>query len=150
LDCSRAAGYLWRPRRRAGVQALPGGRGAGGDANHWFTAFGSTNVNVHRVSAAVALGDGGAAVQHARSVHPVQLPVPERRAQYLVDVARGYGQWNKDEEALRALLTAEQLAPVEVRYQPAARTLVAHLLHRERAGRNADLRALAERVGAVA
>jgi transcriptional regulator with XRE-family HTH domain len=125
-------------------------RRLGGDANHWFTAFGPTNVNVHRVSAAVALGDGGAAVQHAKSVHPTQLPVLERRAQYLVDVARGYGQWNKDNEALRALLTAEQLAPEEVRYQPAARTLVAHLLHRERAGRNAELRALAERVGAVA
>jgi hypothetical protein len=33
-------------------------RRLGGDANHWFTAFGPTNVNVHRVSAAVALGDG--------------------------------------------------------------------------------------------
>jgi len=67
-------------------------RRLGGDANHWFTAFGPTNVNVHRVSAAVALGDGGAAVQHAKSAHPTQLPVLERRAQYLVDVARGYGQ----------------------------------------------------------
>jgi hypothetical protein len=125
-------------------------RHLGGDANHWFTAFGPTNVNVHRVSAAVALGDGGAAVHHAKSVHPAQLPVLERRAQYLVDVARGYGQWSKDDQALRALLTAEQLAPEEVRYQPAARTLVTHLLQRERAGPDADLRALAERVGAVA
>jgi hypothetical protein len=125
-------------------------RRLGGDANHWFTAFGPTNVNVHRVSAAVALGDGGAAVQHATSVHPAQLPVLERRAQYLVDVARGYGQWSKDDQALRALLTAEQLAPEEVCYQPAARTLVTQLLHRERAGPNAELRALAERVGAVA
>jgi hypothetical protein len=83
-------------------------RHLGGDANHWFTAFGPTNVNVHRVSAAVALGDGGAAVHHAKSVHPAQLPVLERRAQYLVDVARGYGQWSKDDQALRALLTAER------------------------------------------
>ena len=104
----------------------------------------------HRVSAAIALGDGGAAIQHARAVHPVHLPVVERRAQYLVDVARGYGQSGGDDQALRALLTAELLAPEEVRYQPAARVLVAHLLHRERAGRNQDLRALAERVGAVA
>jgi len=42
------------------------------------------------------------------------------------------------------------LAPEEVRYQPAARALVAELLHRERAGRKPELRALAERVGAVA
>jgi hypothetical protein len=49
-----------------------------------------------------------------------------------------------------ALLTAEQLAPEEVRYQPAARALVAELLHREPAGPKRELRALAERVGAVA
>jgi hypothetical protein len=79
----------------------------------------------------------------------VQLPVVERRAQYLVDVARGHGQTGGDNQALRALLTAEQLAPEEVRYQPAARALVAEL-HRERSGRKPELRALAERVGAVA
>jgi transcriptional regulator with XRE-family HTH domain len=122
----------------------------GTDANHAFTAFGPTNVGVHRVSAAVTIGDGGAALQHATAVHPVQLPVLERRAQYLVDVARGHGQAGGDDQALRALLTAEQLAPEEVRYQPAARALVAELLHRERAGRKPELRALAERVGAVA
>ena len=125
-------------------------RRLGGDANHFFTAFGPTNVGVHRVSAAVTLGDGGAAIQHAKAVHPVQLPVVERRAQYLVDVARGHGQTGGDDQALRALLTAEHLAPEEVRYQPAARALVAELLHRERAGRKQELRALAERVGAVA
>jgi transcriptional regulator with XRE-family HTH domain len=122
----------------------------GVDANHAFTAFGPTNVGVHRVSAAVALGDGGAALQHAKAVHPVHLPVVERRAQYLVDVARGHGQAGGDDQALRALLTAEHLAPEEIRYQPAARALVAELLHRERSGRKPELRALAERVGAVA
>jgi hypothetical protein len=48
-------------------------------------------------------------------------------------VARGHGQTGGDDQALRALLTAEQLAPEEVRYQPAARALVAELPHRERA-----------------
>src|SRR4029453_8617868 len=108
----------------------------GTGANHAYTAFGPTNVGVHRVSAAVALGDGGAALQHAKAVHPVQLAVVEGRAQYLFDVARGHGQPGGDDQALRALLTAERLAPEEVRYQPAARALVAELLHRERAGRS--------------
>ncbi len=80
----------------------------------------------------------------------MRLPVVERRAQYLVDVARGHGQTGGDDQALRALLTAERLAPEEVRYQPAARAVVAELLHRERAGRRHELHALAERVGAVA
>jgi hypothetical protein len=126
-------------------------RRLGADANHYFTAFGPTNVGVHRVSAAVALGDGGAAIEHAKkAVHPIYLPVVERRAQHLVDVACGHGQAGGDDQAFRALLTAEQLAPEEVRYQPTARALVTHLLHRERAGRKQELRALAERVGAVA
>jgi hypothetical protein len=81
---------------------------------------------------------------------PFISPVVERRAQHLVDVARGHGQAGGDDQALRALLTAEQLAPEEVRYLPTARALVTHLLHRERAGRKQELRALAERVGAVA
>ena len=80
----------------------------------------------------------------------MHLPVLERRAQHLVDVARGHGQAGGDDQALWALLTAERLAPEEVRYQPAARALVAELLHRERSGRKQELRALAERVGAVA
>jgi DNA-binding transcriptional regulator YiaG len=131
-------------------EAEASARRLGADANHYFTAFGPTNVGVHRVSAAVALGDGEAAIQHAKAVHPIHLPVVERRAQHLVDVARGHGQAGGDDQALRALLTAEQLAPEEVRYLQTARALVTHLLHRERAGRKQELRALAERVGAVA
>jgi hypothetical protein len=121
----------------------------GADANHCHTAFGPTNVNLHRVSAAVALGDGGVAVEQARRVHPQQLPVLERRANYLLDVARGHGQVNQDTEALRLLLAAERAAPEEVRYQPVARALVVDLLRHERR-RNPELRALASRVSAVA
>jgi hypothetical protein len=43
-----------------------------------------------------------------------------------VDVARGHGQTGGDDQALRALLTAEHLAPEEVRYQSAARVLTGH------------------------
>jgi hypothetical protein len=42
----------------------------GADANHAFTAFGPTNVGVHRVSAAVTLGDGGTVLQHAKVNRP--------------------------------------------------------------------------------
>jgi hypothetical protein len=121
----------------------------GGDANHLFTAFGPTNVTVHRVSAALELGDGGTAVDHASKVHPARLPVLERRAHHLIEVARGYGQWGRNSEALQALLQAERLAPEEVRVQPAARALVADLLHRT-PRRTPELRALAGRLGAVA
>ena len=82
-------------------------------------------------------------------MHPVHLPVVERHAQYLVDVARGHGHAGGDDQALRALLTAEQLAPRRSAIsrppgpgRPAAAS--------GGAGRKPELRALAERAGAVA
>ena len=98
----------WRPRyqgdrspaEHCSTKPRPAPAGWARDANHYFTAFGPTNVGVHRVSAAVALGDGGAAIQHAKAVHPIHLPVVERRALHLVDVARGHGQAGGDDQAL--------------------------------------------------
>jgi hypothetical protein len=47
----------------------------GRDANCMWTAFGPTNVRVHRVATSVELGDGGTAVEHAKpSAQPAYLP----------------------------------------------------------------------------
>jgi transcriptional regulator with XRE-family HTH domain len=125
----------------------------GEDRNELWTAFGPTNVQIHRVSAAVELGDGGRAVELARAVTPARLarlPVLERRAHFLVDLARAYGQWGKDAEAEQALLDAEQLAPEEVHYQPLVRELTRDLLRRERRAVRPRLRRLAARLGVLA
>jgi hypothetical protein len=82
LTGAMAAAYQGDPITSRALlnEAATTARRLGIDANHAYTAFGPTNVGVHRVSAAVALGDGGAVIQHARAVHPVQLPMVERRA----------------------------------------------------------------------
>jgi hypothetical protein len=113
-----------------------------------WTAFGPTNVRVHRVATSVALGDGGTALEHAKHIRPARLPSLERRAQCLVDIARGYGQWGRTSEATKALLAAERMAPEEVRVQPKVRSLVLDLLHQRRC-RDPELRRLAHRVGAL-
>jgi transcriptional regulator with XRE-family HTH domain len=120
----------------------------GHDANCMWTAFGPTNVRVHRVATSVELGDGGTAVEHAKHIRPTRLPSLERRAQCLVDIARGYGQWGRTSEASKALLAAERMAPEEVRVQPKVRSLVLDLLHQRRR-RDPELRRLAHRVGAL-
>jgi transcriptional regulator with XRE-family HTH domain len=120
----------------------------GRDANCMWTAFGPTNVRVHRVATSVELGDGGTAVEHAKQIRPTRLPSLERRAQCLVDIARGYGQWGRTSEATKVLLAAEQVAPEEVRVQPKVRSLVLELLHQRRR-RDPELRRLAHRVGAL-
>jgi hypothetical protein len=121
----------------------------GRDANCMWTAFGPTNVGVHRVAASVELGDGGTAVEHAKQIRPTRLPSLERRAQCLVDIARGYGQWGRTSEATKVLLAAEQVAPEEVRVHPTVRSLVLELLHQRRR-RDPELRRVAHRVGALA
>jgi len=121
----------------------------GHDGNHLWTAFGPTNVAVHSVSAAVALGDAGVATQEATRVHLDRLPVLERRAHHLIDLSRAFGQRSKNDQSLSSLLEAEQLAPEEVRVSPEARALVAELLHRN-VRRVPELRALARRVQVAA
>jgi tetratricopeptide (TPR) repeat protein len=120
--------------------------------NDYHTAFGPVNVGIHRVSALVELGEGGTAVEAAAVVLREdlgQLP-RERRANHLVDVARGYSQWGKREQALATLLDAEQLAPAEVHCRPMARATITDLVYRARGTTPALLRDLAARAGVPA
>lgn len=61
----------------------------GVDANHAWTAFGPTNVAIHRVSVAAELGDPGEALLAAGAVDLDRLPagLSSRRAQVHLDLA---------------------------------------------------------------
>jgi transcriptional regulator with XRE-family HTH domain len=124
----------------------------GPDRNDYHTAFGPVNVGIHRVSALVELGEGGTAVEAAGIVPKQELArVPrERRANHLVDVARGYSQWGKRDQALITLLDAEELAPAEVRCRPMARAAITDLVQRSRGTPDTLLRQLAARTGVAA
>jgi len=118
------------------------------DRNHFWTAFGPTNVAVHTVSVAVELGEFGYALDQSKRVHLSRLPVPERRAHHLLDIARAHEQCRQDAEAIELVLAAERLAPEEVRLRPATRAMVSDIHHRAPViGR--DLRELADRLAAA-
>jgi hypothetical protein len=121
-------------------------RRLGRDANHRHTAFGPTNVEVHRIHAAVLLREPEAAVVRARGVDLGRLPVPERRAHHLLDVAVSHRHMGRWDQALATLLAAEEIATDEVRLDATARSLVADLLRRARRS-SEQLRALAGRIG---
>jgi hypothetical protein len=89
---------------------------------------------IHRVSALVELGEGGAAVEAADLIPAPGLEMlrRERRANHLVDVARGYSQSGKNEAALTTLLHAEQFAPAEVRCRPMAVATINDLVRRSK------------------
>lgn len=121
-------------------------------ANHYRLSFGTANVGLHHVAALVSLGEGGLAVEAGASLDEAGIRSlrRERRATYLIDIARGYSQWGKRDQALEKLLEAEQLAPREVNCRPVARSTIENLIQRSRGNPPSSLRALAERSGVTA
>ncbi|MGC7103104.1 helix-turn-helix domain-containing protein [Amycolatopsis lurida] len=123
----------------------------GVDANHWQTGFGPANVALHRLSAALDLGDITEVIDMAPKVHVDHLPA-ERQVTHLIDFARALSLVAKDDEALQTLLTAEQKAPVIVRHSTTVREVVRSMYRRAPATggkKSSPLLALAERCGAV-
>jgi tetratricopeptide (TPR) repeat protein len=121
----------------------------GGDRNEHWTAFGPTEVLLHRISAAWRLGDAGTAIDYARKIRPGTIRLPERQARYWVDVARAFDQWGKPAQCYRALCIAETAAPEEVRAQPKVRALARDLLAAPSSPALSGLREFATRLGAT-
>jgi transcriptional regulator with XRE-family HTH domain len=122
----------------------------GEDANHAWTAFGPTNVRIHRVSVAAELGDPGEALRAAADVDPTQLAdgLRSRRAQVYLDLAWAQAQRKRDAEATLHLLEAERAAPEAIRYNAMVRDLLREILARARRP-NSVLHELSVRAGVL-
>lgn len=101
----------------------------GGDANHWQTGFGPTNVELHRISARLDLGDVDYVADAGPNIQAENMPV-ERRVSHMMDVARALSLVARDQEAIGFLLDAEKLAPHLVRHNPVVRETVKDLYRR--------------------
>ncbi|WP_426510464.1 helix-turn-helix domain-containing protein [Dactylosporangium sp. McL0621] len=117
----------------------------GRDANHLWTAFGPTNVAIHRVATAAELGDVQVAVDLGPRVNTAGLPM-ERRVRHALEVARAYSAWNRSDEALATLLDAEKMAPEQVRYHVLSRQLVLTWIRQQKHKPSATLVDLARRL----
>jgi hypothetical protein len=122
----------------------------GEDANHAWTAFGPTNVRIHRVSVAAELGNPGEALRAAAAVDPTQLAdgLRSRRAQVYLDLAWAQAQRKRDAEATLHLLEAERAAPAAIRYNAMVRDLLREILARARQP-NSVLHELSVRAGVL-
>lgn len=102
----------------------------GRDLNEHWTAFGPTNVAVHRTSVFVDLADGPGAVRAAEAVTEEGLgSLPrERRASHLLDVARAQALCGRRVQAVEYLAAADRTAAEEIRCRPVARDLIADLV----------------------
>jgi len=112
------------------AEALSVATTLGADRNEHWSAFGTTNVLIHQVSALAEMQSGGRVIEAAKQIANadlVRLP-KERRASHALDVARGYVQWGRRDEAATTLLDADQYAPAEVRCRPMTRPLITDLV----------------------
>ena len=123
----------------------------GHDANYAWTAFGPTNVAIHRVSVAAELGNPGTALDAAAAVDLDALPagLMSRRAQVNLDLAWAQAQRRRDAEATLNLLAAEKAAPEAVAQNVVAREIMRTMLSRAKRGNGDALQALATRSGVL-
>ncbi|MEV4643661.1 MULTISPECIES: helix-turn-helix transcriptional regulator [Saccharopolyspora] len=123
----------------------------GQDGNHGWTAFGPTNVAIHRVSAAAELGDSRQAIDLAESIETNNMPegLQSRRAQVHIDTAWAYSQHREDAAVVVNLMEAERVAPQALRYNVIVRELLREMLKRERRSATPGLRPLAKRAGVL-
>jgi len=121
----------------------------GRDGNHLWTAFGPTNVAIHRVASAMDLGDVQVAIDLGPRIDTSGLPV-ERRVRHAMETARALSAWNRTDEALATLLDAERLAPEQVRHHALSRRLVQSWMRRGRSRPSFELAGLAQRVHVAA
>lgn len=121
-----------------------------GESNVLWTAFGPSNVGVHRAFVEMEAGEAASALQIADSIDTSAMTSIERRVSHLLDVTRCYEQRRNDPAVLVHLQRAERLAPEDVRGSVLARELVRGLQHRARPSNAADVAELAARVGLLA
>ncbi|MGC9668086.1 hypothetical protein ACNTMW_16210 [Planosporangium sp. 12N6] len=120
-------------------------RRLGHDANHLWTAFGPTNVAIHRVAAATELGDVQVTIDLGPNLDMSALPM-ERRVRHALEATRAYSAWNRVDEALATVLDAERPAPEQVRYHVLSRQLVLSWIRRQRSRPPSALIDLARRL----
>jgi hypothetical protein len=108
------------------------------------TMFGPVNVLIHNVAIPVELGRPGEAVR-AIPAGPVQVPsrLAERKARFLIDIARSHAGTGDARAAEGALAQAEETAPDETRHHRLTRQLISELLPHSR--KSSEIRAMAGR-----
>jgi transcriptional regulator with XRE-family HTH domain len=139
-DRGKTRGYL--------AEAEDVARRLGVDGNHLWTAFGPTNVAIHRVNTAMELGDVQIALDLGPTLDTSALPT-ERRVRHLLDVARAYNSSGRQDAAVATVLNAERMAPDQVRHHYLSRQLVLNWIRNTQGKPAFELDQLARRMRVV-
>ncbi|PFG49455.1 helix-turn-helix protein [Amycolatopsis sulphurea] len=139
------AGDVWTGRDRL-RQAVPLADRIG-DRNVCWTAFGPTNVAMHAVTVEVESGEAVEGLRLAAKIDHESSPSIERRVAFLLDQAKAHVQRRDFATTLELLNSAEHEAPEDVRFRPAAHTLLTTVIERGRRNESAGAARLAAQVG---
>ncbi|MGH3426756.1 MAG: hypothetical protein ACRD3Q_04970, partial [Terriglobales bacterium] len=103
----------------------------GKDRNIHWSAFGPTNVVIHRATAMTELNDGPGALAALSTIDRKALDQlsAERRAEYFLTSARGHLLSSNTQGAVRAVMEADRVGPGSVRFRPSSRHLIHQLIH---------------------
>jgi transcriptional regulator with XRE-family HTH domain len=115
--------------------------------NIWKMEFTPANVGAWRVAVALESNEPQLAAVHARQVDRTALHAIQRRVRLLIDTARGHFLAGQQDTAVRCLLAADDIAPIEVRSRPAVREIVGQMIRDStRRGGSTELRTLVARL----
>lgn len=118
------------------------------EGDPWRLEFRAANVALWRVGYALENGEPGRAPELARLVDPTALRTPQRVARLHLDTGRGLFFLGRHDEAVDALLRADEVAPGDLRNRGTAVEIVASLVRRtSRGGGSPALAELARRCG---
>ncbi|MGH3567551.1 MAG: XRE family transcriptional regulator, partial [Pseudonocardia sp.] len=131
------------------VAEIAGRFGATGAADALGIVFGPINVGTVRMFNALESGEPDRVVSIAQDVDPDRHPFPSVQAFYWAHHGRALVQLRgRDDDAVRALRTAEGLYPTKVQRDPLVRETLAELLTRvKRDAVGRELRGMAYRAG---
>ncbi|MEU4387491.1 hypothetical protein [Promicromonospora sp. NPDC023805] len=118
----------------------------GSDRNELWTAFGPTNVVIHRANVAAAVSDMDTVLTTGGSLHVDHMPT-ERRVRLHLDIARASLAVGDREDALATLVRAEASAPSQVRHHRITKDVVNSLVETAARRPGVELTRLARAVG---
>jgi tetratricopeptide (TPR) repeat protein len=118
----------------------------GYDGNELWTAFGPTNVAIHRANVAAAVSDMDTVLSACGSLQVDHMPT-ERRVRLHLDVARASLAVGDREDALATLVRAEASAPSQIRHHRITKDVVNSLVETATRRPGVELTRLAHAVG---
>lgn len=121
----------------------------GHDRNELWTAFGPTNVAIHRANVAAAASDMDRALTVGGNLDVDHMPT-ERRVRLHLDIARASLAVGDREDALATLVRAEASAPSQVRHHHITKDVVNSLVETATRRPGVELTRLAHAVGVPA